>query len=65
MIKALLTGKRYALLTGPSNPQPSNRKGSKLVKSTHPDDEKWEVAGIHCSVNERRADEASRDVEAC
>ncbi|HET6787456.1 MAG TPA: S1 RNA-binding domain-containing protein, partial [Aquabacterium sp.] len=24
----------------------------------------WEVAGIHCSVNERRADEASRDVEA-
>jgi ribonuclease R len=24
----------------------------------------WEVAGIHCSANERRADEASRDVEA-
>jgi len=24
----------------------------------------WEVAGVHCSVNERRADEASRDVEA-
>ncbi|HEY1393898.1 MAG TPA: S1 RNA-binding domain-containing protein, partial [Methylibium sp.] len=24
----------------------------------------WETAGIHCSVNERRADEASRDVEA-
>ncbi|MDE2400938.1 MAG: ribonuclease R [Burkholderiales bacterium] len=24
----------------------------------------WETAGIHCSANERRADEASRDVEA-
>jgi ribonuclease R len=24
----------------------------------------WEAAGIHCSANERRADEASRDVEA-
>ena len=24
----------------------------------------WESAGIHCSANERRADEASRDVEA-
>jgi ribonuclease R len=26
--------------------------------------ESWEVAGEHCSANERRADEASRDVEA-
>jgi ribonuclease R len=26
--------------------------------------ESWEVAGAHCSANERRADEASRDVEA-
>ena len=26
--------------------------------------EAWEVAGAHCSTNERRADEASRDVEA-
>ena len=26
--------------------------------------EAWEVAGAHCSANERRADEASRDVEA-
>jgi ribonuclease R len=25
---------------------------------------RWETAGIHCSANERRADEASRDVEA-
>jgi ribonuclease R len=26
--------------------------------------ETWELAGAHCSANERRADEASRDVEA-
>ena len=24
----------------------------------------WKAAGAHCSANERRADEASRDVEA-
>ena len=29
-----------------------------------PDMQAWEAAGIHCSANERRADEASRDVEA-
>ena len=29
-----------------------------------PGDGAWEAAGAHCSANERRADEASRDVEA-
>jgi len=28
------------------------------------DQRAWEAAGLHCSANERRADEASRDVEA-
>jgi ribonuclease R len=28
------------------------------------DTQAWEAAGLHCSANERRADEASRDVEA-
>ena len=28
------------------------------------DQQAWEAAGLHCSANERRADEASRDVEA-
>jgi ribonuclease R len=64
VIKALLSGKRYHLLTGPSNPAPSNRKSAKPVRSANAEDEKWEIAGVHCSVNERRADEASRDVEA-
>jgi ribonuclease R len=34
------------------------------VKWSPEEAQAWEVAGVHCSVNERRADEASRDVEA-
>ena len=64
VIKALLGGKRYHLVTGASNPAPSNRKSTKPVRSATAEEQKWEDAGIHCSVNERRADEASRDVEA-
>jgi len=51
-------------VTGASNPAPTNRKSSKPVRTATAEEEKWEVAGVHCSVNERRADEASRDVEA-
>ena len=65
VIKALLGGKRYHLVTGASNPAPVNRRTpAKPVKTASAEEEKWEVAGVHCSVNERRADEASRDVEA-
>jgi ribonuclease R len=71
VIKALLAGKRYALTVGVSNSAPAhsasaNRKKPVVMPSiaTTAEDGKWEVAGIHCSVNERRADEASRDVEA-
>lgn len=64
VIKALLGGKRYHLVTGASNSAPSNRKTTKPVRAATAEEEKWEVAGVHCSVNERRADEASRDVEA-
>jgi ribonuclease R len=63
VIKALLLGKRYTLLTGPSNPGPA-RKGAAPPKGGTGEEAQWETAGIHCSVNERRADEASRDVEA-
>ena len=64
VIKALLATKRYHLVTGASNPAPSNRKTTRPVRQVSAEEEKWEVAGVHCSVNERRADEASRDVEA-
>jgi ribonuclease R len=67
VIKSLLGGRRYHLLTGPSNPAPPPRKGAaapKAAKTGSPEEMQWETAGIHCSANERRADEASRDVEA-
>jgi ribonuclease R len=64
VIKALLTGKRYHLLTGAVEDAPATRKGGKPVKPGVTDLERWEHAGAHCSANERRADEASRDVEA-
>jgi len=34
------------------------------VQMSAADQRAWEAAGLHCSANERRADEASRDVEA-
>jgi len=37
--------------------QPQNAAGTRETLA-------WEAAGLHCSANERRADEASRDVEA-
>ena len=33
-------------------------------KKSNAEGQAWEAAGLHCSANERRADEASRDVEA-
>ncbi|MDB5849297.1 MAG: ribonuclease [Rhodoferax sp.] len=34
------------------------------IKKISPETLAWQAAGLHCSANERRADEASRDVEA-
>ena len=58
VIKALLLGKRYSLLSGHIEAAGKSRKNS------HAEEERWEGVGAHCSANERRADEASRDVEA-
>jgi ribonuclease R len=58
VIKALLQGKRYNLTSGAIE-APTRGK-----KNAGPEEEQWEVTGAHCSANERRADEASRDVEA-
>jgi len=68
VIKALLANKRYHLDAGKMNvPEPAKRPGrpkpiNPALAST--ENERWEVVGAHCSANERRADEASRDVEA-
>jgi len=43
----------------------AHRGGDADSKKKHsPDSLAWQAAGLHCSANERRADEASRDVEA-
>ncbi len=58
VIKALLSGKRYSLISGTTEPAGKAKKGAPAEQA------QWEAAGVHCSTNERRADEASRDVEA-
>ncbi|MFC5866885.1 ribonuclease R [Aquincola agrisoli] len=74
VIKGLLANKRYHLDASLVSAEPTVvRKGGKPVKSSAKgvpgtmrmnEAEAWDVAGAHCSANERRADEASRDVEA-
>jgi len=64
VIKALLNGKRYHLAGGAVEESPKLRHGGKAVRPASAELEHWESAGAHCSANERRADEASRDVEA-
>ncbi len=74
VIKAILQGKHYhpkGIVTESlnTNLSPAARKmqakdraaGKKRAEG---DLAIWEALGIHCSANERRADEASRDVEA-
>jgi ribonuclease R len=73
-IKAILQGKRYnpkGLDTSVLNTMlsPAARKKhaqdqAEGKKKAEGDLAIWEALGIHCSANERRADEASRDVEA-
>ncbi len=64
VIHALLGGKRYHLVPAAVVATPALRKGARLVKPVGKEEQVWELAGAHCSANERRADEASRDVEA-
>ncbi|MGH8829652.1 MAG: ribonuclease R [Polaromonas sp.] len=74
VIKAILGKSKYQL---PALPTPgeavaklSKRLASRVkepgpkTKKTTADQLAWQAAGLHCSANERRADEASRDVEA-
>ncbi|MCW7540327.1 ribonuclease R [Aquabacterium sp. A7-Y] len=60
VIKALLLGKRYQLGAGAGEEPP--KRGAR--KTPAHEAAQWEAAGVHCSACERRADEASRDVEA-
>ncbi|MGQ3052501.1 MAG: ribonuclease R [Roseateles sp.] len=68
VIKCLLTGKRYTLdaskMNVPQAPKRPGRAAPPNPAEARNEAERWEVVGAHCSANERRADEASRDVEA-
>nr|WP_281286070.1 ribonuclease R [Methylibium rhizosphaerae] len=64
VIKAILAGKRYHLHLAQTAEPPKPARGGKAAQASREEAEAWEGAGAHCSANERRADEASRDVEA-
>jgi len=78
VIKAVLAKKKYQLPTLPTPGEAHAKLAKRLQKNMaakvrEPDQKPrkasadqlaWEAAGLHCSANERRADEASRDVEA-
>ncbi|MEY3969293.1 MAG: hypothetical protein RL617_306 [Pseudomonadota bacterium] len=55
VIKAALGGANYVPKYGQRSDEPSKRSDAT---------ERWRIIGDHCSAAERRADEASRDVEA-
>jgi len=64
VIKALLHHKRYHLASGALEDAPRPVKAAPKRAASAQELEQWNAAGAHCSANERRADEASRDVEA-
>ncbi|MES3010168.1 MAG: ribonuclease R [Pseudomonadota bacterium] len=76
VIKATLAKIKYQLPTLPTPGEAHAKLGKRLlsqkvknpsqkpVKKLTAEQLAWEAAGLHCSANERRADEASRDVEA-
>ncbi|MBX3609758.1 MAG: ribonuclease R [Hydrogenophaga sp.] len=74
VIKSILHRQKYQLpalpTPGEAHAKLSKRLASRAKPPTQPvrkpsaDTLAWQAAGLHCSANERRADEASRDVEA-
>ena len=74
VIKAVLNKTRYQLPNLPTPGEAEAKLSKRLAARVRVPSEKpekisadqlgWQAAGLHCSANERRADEASRDVEA-
>ena len=78
VIKAVLAKARYQLPVLPTPGEAHAKLSRRLEKGlaarvgqpdvkprkSNAENTAWEAAGLHCSANERRADEASRDVEA-
>ena len=73
-IKAILLGKRYEpkgidtsvlnTMLSPAARKQAAKDKADGKKRNEADLTIWDALGVHCSANERRADEASRDVEA-
>ncbi len=75
VIKAILAGGKYIpkgidrkklnldVPTSIRKQTEENRNTGKGVKKADKDFSMWEMLGLHCSANERRADDASHDVE--
>ena len=80
VIKSILEGRKYELPSLPTPGEAHAKLSKRLqknkpgqggraerlpkVRMSPAEQQAWEAAGLHCSANERRADEASRDVEA-
>ena len=74
VIKAVLSNSKYQLPSLPTPGEAEAKLSKRLAarvkdpeqkpKKASVDELAWQAAGLHCSANERRADEASRDVEA-
>jgi ribonuclease R len=77
VIKSVLNNTKYHLPTLPIPGEAHAKLARRLEKSqaakgetgakpkkSNAESMGWQAAGLHCSANERRADEASRDVEA-
>ena len=75
LIKAILAERRYHLPVLPTPGEAQAKLAKRLsardtaatgeaAKARSAEALGWQAAGLHCSPNERRADEASRDVEA-
>ena len=78
VIKAILRGEKYHLPVLPTPGEAHAKLNQRLQKTAAARSKKaaidpkkasaemlaWQAAGLHCSANERRADEASHDVEA-
>ncbi|MES2510281.1 MAG: ribonuclease R [Pseudomonadota bacterium] len=74
VIKAVLNKTKYQLPALPTPGEAEAKLSKRLASRVKEPDQKpkkisadelaWQAAGLHCSANERRADEASRDVEA-
>jgi len=78
VIKAILNKQKYTLpmlpTPGEAHAKLAKRLASRVKAPTQKPQKEtvaptkevlaWQAAGLHCSANERRADEASRDVEA-